>query len=361
GSILEKGLAALVGILLLRHGAGVIVMALVLLGASVINTLWQTIWFFRRVGVRFVLDLALMRLLSRTGIPFLIYGILWVIYDRVDIVLLSLMTSDAVVGWYGAGYRLFDTLSFLPAIVMPIMYPIFSRLSATSETNLRLVMVKTINFLLFFALPIATGLVVIAPQLISFLYQRPEFAHTIPVLQALAPGIVITYVNMVLSDALVSTGREKKIPIMAGVALLFNLGLNFILIPLAQQVGAAIVTTLTELLLLCLSLAFLPRHLLPIGSARTGIKAALASGVMFVAILPFREDSMVIILPVAMLVYFSAAIFLRTVPAEDLRAIYQAIRVKALALPPAAPANLLAQDGQIRAEEELLERSARGE
>jgi hypothetical protein len=64
---------------------------------------------------------------------------------------------------------------------------------------------------------------------------------------------------------------------------------------------------------------------------------------------------MVIILPVAMLVYFSAALFLRTIPGEDLRAIYQAIRVKTLALPPTSPASLLVQDGQIGSEEELSE------
>jgi O-antigen/teichoic acid export membrane protein len=357
GSIFEKGAAALAGILLLSHGAGVVVMALVLLGASVINTLWQSFWFFRLVGVGFVPDLGLMRVLTRTGVPFLIYGMLWVIYDRIDIVLLTVMAGDAVVGWYGAGYRLFDTLSFLPAVVMPIMYPIFSRLSTTSEANLHVAMEKTINFLLFFALPIATGLIVIAPQIISLLYHRPEFTHTVPVLQALAPGIVITYVNMVLSDVLVSTGREKKIPIMAGIALLFNLGLNFIFIPLAQHVGAAIVTTLTELLLLGLSLAFLPRQLLPIRSLRTAIKAALASGLMFLAIVPFREAGIVTILLIAVLVYFSAALFLRTIPGEDLRAMFQAIRHKTLSLTSAASASLSAQGEQMDPTEEVLERN----
>ncbi len=52
GSILEKGLSALVGIILLRHGAGVQAMALVLLGGSLTNATWHAVWFLRLVGSR---------------------------------------------------------------------------------------------------------------------------------------------------------------------------------------------------------------------------------------------------------------------------------------------------------------------
>ncbi len=132
GTIFEKGLAALIGILLLKYGAGVQAMALVLLGGSLANMTWQAICVFRipEVRTRFKVDLAMMRQLVAASIPFLIYGVLGVIYYRLDTVLLSLMTNTEVVGWYGAGYKLFDTLVFLPnLIIMAIMYPVFSKLS----------------------------------------------------------------------------------------------------------------------------------------------------------------------------------------------------------------------------------------
>src|SRR5262249_50086947 len=110
GTILEKGLSALFGFLLLNHGAGVQVMAFVRLGGSLASTTWQAIWFFRLHGIGFALDRQLLRDLVRTSVPFIIYGAMGVMYYRLDTVLLSLMTNSAVVGWYGAGYRLFDTL-----------------------------------------------------------------------------------------------------------------------------------------------------------------------------------------------------------------------------------------------------------
>ena len=285
GTILEKGLSALVGIFLLRQGAGVEVMAFVLLGGSTASLIWQASWFFRLVGVHFIFDMDLIRKLLRTSIPFLIYGILGVIYYRIDTFLLSLMANTAVIGWYGAGYRLFDTMVFLPGIVVgTIMYPVFSKLSTSSEETLKLAIEKSMNFLLFLGIPMATGLIVAAPNIITFLYNRPEFIHTIPVLQGLAPGLVFLYANTVATSILISCNQERKITILAAVALVFNLGLNLLLIPRYQQVGAAVVTSLTELLLLCVSVVLVPRRLLPLRSLKVGAKAIIASGVMAIAI-----------------------------------------------------------------------------
>jgi O-antigen/teichoic acid export membrane protein len=339
GKILENGLSALFGILLLRSGAGVQVMALVLLGGSFIGAMWQACWFFRLLGFRLIVDQALIRELVRASIPFLLYGVLGVIYYRLDTILLSLMTSIAVVGWYGAGYRLFDTLVFLPSLVInAIMYPVFAKLSLSSTSTLKMAVEKSLNFLLFCSIPIATTLIVAAPNIINFLYHHEAFTHTYPVLQGLAPGLVFLYINSVLNSVLMSTKREKKITIMAAAALVFNLGLNLILIPRYQHIGAAVVTSLTELLLLCMSVVFVPRHLLPLGSLRVGVKALVASLVMALAIWALHAFNIFVILPVAMFVYLAVAALLGTIPREDLKALYIAMRQRKRRVSPVAAA-----------------------
>ena len=330
GTILEKGLGALFGFLILKIWGNVELMALVLLGGSLINGTWQAIWFFRLVGTRLSLNWTIMVDLVRSSIPFLTYGVLGVIYYRLDTVLLSLMTNVEVVAWYGAGYRLFDTLVFLPSLVISaIMYPVFSKLSLSSETELKVAIEKSLNFLLFCGLPIATTLIVAAPNIIGFLYHHPTYSHTFPVLQALAPGLVFLYSNAVLSAILMSTKREKKITLLAALALVFNLGLNLVLIPRFQHVGAAVVTSLTELLLVGLSLVFLPRQLIPFGSLRVGGKALLASLVMAGVITVMHTLSLFVILPVAMVSYCIAATLLGTIPRSDLQIVQGAIRRKA--------------------------------
>jgi O-antigen/teichoic acid export membrane protein len=330
GTILEKGLSALIGVIALRYGAGVQVMAWILLGGSLSSLLWQAIWALRLIGIPTGIDLALIRELVRKSVPFLVYGVLGVIYYRIDTVFLSLVASAAVVGWYGAGYRLFDTLVFLPSLIISaIMYPIFSQLSAHSEKDLKVAVEKSLNFLLFCGIPIAVALCVAAPNIIGFLYHRAEFAQAVPVVQLLAPGLVFLYINSVLSSTLISTKREKNITIMAGIALIFNVGLNVILIPRYLHVGAAAVTSLTELLLMCLALVFVPRALRPVGSVKVGMKALAASGVMALVIWVTRQMDLFVILSLAAVTYFVASILFGTIPREDVKVLYSSIRNKA--------------------------------
>ncbi len=331
GTMLEKGLSALIGFTMLAHGADVTTIALILLGGSLASMLWHVVWFFRLMGTSFIIDGSTIRGLTRTSIPFLTYGVLGVIYYRIDTVLLAIMTNIAVVGWYGAGYRLFDTLVFLPSLVIRIVYPIFSKLSNTSEASLKLAIEKSMNVLLFCGIPIAVGLIVTAPDIIEFIYHRAEFIHTVPALQGLAPGLIFLYINSVFNSTIISIKREKKIIIMATMALIFNLGLNLILIPLYQHVGAALVTSLTELLLVCLSIIFTPKHLLPLRSLYVGAKAIGASSIMALVIWALgllHIFNILLILPVAMLVYFATATLIGTIPREDMRALYAAISQK---------------------------------
>lgn len=335
GTVLEKGLDALLGFLLLRHGYGVVTIGLVLLGAAFINTLWQGTWFFRFVKVSLGINISLIRVLLRTSVPFLIYGVLGVIYYRLDTILLSLMANDATIGLYGAGYRLFDTLTFLPSIVVSaIMYPVFSKLSLSSKEDLKKSVEKATNFLLFCVSPISTLLIVAAPIIIGYLYHQSNYLGTIPVLMTLSPGLFFLYLNSVLSAILMSTKLEKKMPIMAGIALVFNLVLNLIFIPLFKEVAAAAVTSLTELLLLILSLFFIPRYLIPTRSVLVGLKCITASLIMAAVIWFMRYDSLLIILGAAAIVYVGAATLLRTIPKEDIQAIYRSIRYKVHAAEP---------------------------
>jgi O-antigen/teichoic acid export membrane protein/acetyltransferase-like isoleucine patch superfamily enzyme len=330
GTIIEKGLDAGVGVAVLSHGYGVRTMAAILLVAAGCNAVWQAAWFFRFSGVHFGLDFAHARSLVVAGLPFLMYGVLGVIYYRIDTVLLSLMTSTAVVGWYGAAYRLFDTLCFLPnVVIMVILYPVFSRYSVTSEQNLKIAVEKTMSYLMFIAIPIATGLVCAAPAVIGFLYHNPEFVNTTPALQALAPGLVFLYANSVVVSVLMSTQREKKVTLMAAVALVFNLAVNLLLIPRIQHVGAAIATSATELLLLCLGVTLLPRKFVPWRSLVAIGKSLIASIAMAGVILAMDRSLLVEILPLAALVYLGLSAALGTIPRQDLRALYVAFRHRA--------------------------------
>lgn len=329
GTILERVTDAAVGICLLRIGAGVEVMALVLLAGSLVNTLWQGIWCFCKVGFFRRPDYKFMLFLFKSSIPFLIYGVLGVIYYRIDTVMLSLMTNDTAVGWYGAAYRLFDTLLFLPSLIISaIIYPIFSKLTLHAEPQLKLAIEKTMNFVLFCGVPIATFMAITAPQIIGYLYHNPDFTHSVTTLQALAPGLVFLYANSVLTSVLLSTHRERKIIVLALCALAFNVTTNLILIPLLAQLGTALTTSATELVLLIVSLILIPNNLLPVKSLLSALRILVATAAMGACLWWLQISSLLLLLPLGLIVYLCVALLCQAIPLSDIRTLYISLRNK---------------------------------
>lgn len=339
--VFEKGLGAIIAILWLRNGGSVIEAALALLIGTSVGALWQFVWFVRLVGIRWTIDFHLVRDLVWQSVPFLTYGVLGVIYYRIDTVLLQALTTTATVGIYGAAYRLFDTLVFLPNIVIvAVMYPVMAKLSVDSERRMKLAIEKSANFLLVVGIPIMVGLIVAAPNIIGFLYHNDQFTPSIPVLQALAPGLAILYLNSLWTTALMSLKMEKQLPWIAGVALVFNIGGNVLLIPRLGAVGAAATTSLTELLLMGLTLWVLPRYALPTRSLATAVKALGASLAMALTVVLLSRFSILVIVPIAGIVYAAVATALATIPREDLEALYLAIARKTRGVAPAVSASV---------------------
>lgn len=320
GVVMEKGIDCILAVLLLRTGSGVQTVALVLLFGSCAGMVWQISRVARLIGIRFVWDTQIARALIRSGLSFLVYGVLGVIYYRIDTVLLSVLATSAAVGVYGAAYRLLDTLMFVPGIVISgVVSPILAKYSVDNANKLRLTVEKSTMAMLLCSLPAAAGLIVTAPNIIGFVYRRQDFSGSEAVLQALAIGLVALYLNTVLTTTLISTGQERKLPLMAGAALIFNVALNWALIPRYAGAGAAWATSLTEILLLGIGVALIDRSLIPVRLWVTAGKIALASLAMALVAHALDTHTIIVIIPVAGVTYVAAIALLRVIPHEDLQ------------------------------------------
>lgn len=335
GTIIEKVLVCLLAILFLWLGYGVVAMAVVFVVGSIASALWQAAYLRRIVPIRLHLDRQVLLTLVRNAIPFFAYWVLGSLYYRLDTILLSKMTGAAVLGWYGAAYRLFDTLVFLPNIIASaILFPILSQLSVQSHQALRRAITKGLDIILIVGMPISVGMLVLAEPIIQFIYRQPEYINAVPVLQWLSVGLLLLYVNSILGVTIVSLNDERKLTVVAGLALVFNLGLNLALIPPYQHVGAAATTAATEALILVYLLAVMPRDLLTLSTLRVLVKAGAASLAMSLALLVLKGQNLGILVLAGATVYASVGLLLRLVPLEDFRLITGAIRTRGRAAEP---------------------------
>jgi O-antigen/teichoic acid export membrane protein len=327
GSIVEKVSVCILAVVLLGLGFGVVAMAAVFVVGSAASVLWQGLSLRRVAHIELRLDRGVIVTLARNAIPFFAYWVLGSLYYRLDTILLSKMATATVLGWYGAAYRLFDTLVFLPNIVASaVLFPILAQLSTQSRPTLRKALSKGLDIIVIVGMPISVGLLVLAEPIILFIYRRPEYLNAVPALQWLAVGLILLYVNSILSVGLVSLNHERKLTVVAGLALVFNLGLNLALIPIYQHVGAAFTTAATEGLILVYLLAVLPRDLLVRSTTGVILKAAIASAAMALVLVVLRGQSLLLLIPLGGAMYVLIGLALRLVPPEDFRMAWAAVR-----------------------------------
>lgn len=325
-TVIEKVIVAVSVLLLFALGFGVVEVAAAMVVGSALGALWKARFISRVIPVAWRPDAGAVRALVRGTPPFLLYAILGSVYYRVDTVLLSKLTGATAVGWYGAAYRLFDTMVFLPSIVSAaVMFPILAKLSLGSRDALRAAVTKGLQTISVVGVPISVGLYFVADPVIRLVYGATGFHPAADALRWLMPGLLLLYLNSILTVALVSVNRERRMTLIAGLACLFNITLNVVLIPVFQHVAAAAVTSATELLILACLLLSVPRDILEARAFITLAKAGVAAFVMAAALIPLQGAPLTVLVAVGAASYGLAGYGLRLIPADDIRLLRAAV------------------------------------
>lgn len=221
----------------------------------------------------------------KEGAPYFLFTGFGVIYYRIDSVLLSKMASEAVVGWYGGARRLFEFLNLLPVIFSTAIYPVLSRLWEDEKQTHKRTLQKSLEFMIFVCVPLSVGVIGFAEKLIQEFYGLSGYAHSVLVLQILTAGLLFLFVDFVLGTTLLASDKQRQQSVLALLAIPFNIGLNYFLIPYFQThvgnggVGSAIATGTTELGVMIAYLSLMPEGILR-GFRVSAVAKSLCAGVL---------------------------------------------------------------------------------
>jgi O-antigen/teichoic acid export membrane protein len=249
-----------------------------------------------------------MTRILRGGVPFLVWETALLTYARVDVIILAFFASDAVLGWYGAAYRIISIPLFVPAVLLTVMFPALAAAAAETDRFNRLAR-RGVVLVMLATVPMAFGLMALTGNLIDLFGYPQEFTNSITPTVLLAASLPLVGVNMIIGATLAAKDRQRHWAIAGVLAAVLNVGLNFIAIPFAQEhfdngaIGAALVTSLTEVFLLVAGQVLLPKGIL---DGRTYVAAAkcLAIGMVMGVLVWLGND-----LPIFVTVPLGAAFY----------------------------------------------------
>ena len=323
--VVEKTIITAGCALLLWRGHSLVAVCWVHTAAAAVSFILSLGWLYRRERFGFAWDWELLRRIVVGGLPFLIWVVFSEIYIRIDVLMLSLMTSDAVVGWYGAATRLYGTLLFIPSVLTTSIFPAMMRLGSdiVDEAAFSRASERLMNLVLFAAIPVSAGTIAIANPFVRLLYGPGSFENAGPNLQVLGGSILLVCIDVVLGTALIARGKEKPWAGMAIAAAIFNPLVNLWAIPLTTRIwgngglGAAAATALTELLMMFGALWLLPWGVFSRRNVIVGLKGCLIGAAMVVLLRWWGTENLFLLISAGALFYLPPALLWGVLPRED--------------------------------------------
>ena len=213
-------------------------------------------------------------------------GVAWLLFERVDLVLLGAFIDSDAVGLYDAPWRVATILGLLGLSLASSVTP---RIASAEPVAAGQLLTKALRVCLVFYVVLGVITAVAAGDLMTTLL-GDEFARSAPVLQALLPYLVLIGLAPILSRALDYIGVAAVRKWIALGAFLINLILDLVLIPTVGLLGAAIGTNVAILAFVAGHYVLVARKLpldqkvLMTTLARSGT-AAVAGGVACLAVL----------------------------------------------------------------------------
>lgn len=172
-----------------------------------------------------------------------------VLYFRLDIVMLQLMTEERMVGFYSAAYKLFEVAVVLPHSFMLVLFPTLVEEFHTNRRHFKSRFKKALVIYSLIGGSIALILWSFSYEIITLIY-GDKFLPSIDILDVLSWAILLFFLNFLLSNMLIASGLEKVNTWNLVGATVLNIILNLFLIPLYGGIGSAWATLFCEIVLI---------------------------------------------------------------------------------------------------------------
>ncbi len=263
------------------------------------------------------LDKEFCKMITIASLPFAASVILSSIYYSIDMVMLTNIVGSYATGIYNATYKLIGVLTLFYGIYSAVIFPVMSKFFKNNESMLLTLYEKSIKYLLLAIIPIAIATMYYSKDIIHLIYGH-QYDAASSILSILIWTVCLLFVSGAGNTLLNASYKEVTVTKIYAIAAVFNVALNFILIPYLSYDGAAITTVLSDVLIVIIQsyviykLGHRPNKKLYIDI----VKIITGSIILGIA-LYFLNLNMWVALPVGIIIYFVTLYLLRVFDNDD--------------------------------------------
>tara|TARA_R110002020_G_scaffold434476_2_gene644603 strand:- start:11468 stop:12883 length:1416 start_codon:yes stop_codon:yes gene_type:complete len=183
----------------------------------------------------------------------------WIV-NMSDRIFIERLFSTYDVGVYSLGYKIGQLVQFLSVAVLMAYNPYFFKMA--NSTNLKAAkekITKTNNLIALFVLVLTFLVSFFSKEIISIFFDE-SYASAINVIPLIAFGYFLMQLVSLQNLSFYQDKKTVEIMTLNGVAAVFNILLNYLLISKFSYIGAAVATVITQLLFFFLVYRFSKKY-----------------------------------------------------------------------------------------------------
>lgn len=188
------------------------------------------------------------RAFTRSMLPYAVAVAASALYFRVAVLLVSVLSSETQLGYFGVSFRIIEVLTLIPALLASSAFPIFARAAGEDHDRLGYALGRVSEVSVIVGAWVAVSIAVGAPLAIAVV-GGPEFKDAAPVLACQGVALGAMFVSIVWAYGLLSLGLYRQILALNLSALALSSVLVTLLVQVDGAQGAAIGTAIAELVL----------------------------------------------------------------------------------------------------------------
>ncbi len=196
------------------------------------------------------IDRPMIRMMAGESWFLMLNHFLATIFFQIDIILIEPFHGAKMVGQYSVAYKWISALNIIPSFFTQALLPVMSRQAHSDREGLKRNYILAIKLLLIVALPLAVAFTFMASTLVGLLGGSQYLPEGALATQIMIWSIPIGWMNSLTQYVLIAVDMHRRITRAFVIAVAFNIIANLIFIPPYGYQAAAIITILSEAVLL---------------------------------------------------------------------------------------------------------------
>jgi O-antigen/teichoic acid export membrane protein len=286
----------------------------------VANFLAVYFWSKKYISFSLRFDFAYWKKFLQESYPLGIAAIIGFVYFKIDTILLSVMKNISDVGTYNAAYKVVENITFFPAMIVGLVFPIMSKNIFSDRIQFENISNKTFKVFWIIVVPLLIGTLFLADGII-YLIGGTGFVESGKVLRILVFALIFIFFGNFFNSVLIAGNKQKKLSLILFVAAIFNITCNLIFIPKYSYLAAATISVFTEMIVVAGTFYFVFRDLNYIPKVENFWRILISGIIMILFFLLFPKMNFFLLAIFSTSVYLISLWLFRAVETKEIASI----------------------------------------